>query len=258
MSAPILLEVQDRIAILTLNRPANGNAFDLDAARMLLDVAWECDNREDVRCVVMTGAGRLFCAGGDIGSFGRETASHVLEQLTGYLGTAISRLARMKKPLISAINGPAAGAGVGLAILSDLAIASEQASFTMAYTAIGLTPDCGTSWLLPRLVGLRAAQDLAITNRRVDSHEAQRLGMVSRVVEHERLMSEALNLAGQLAAGATRAFATTRSLLLSSFGSAFEEHLRTEAMGIVEASRGDEGQEGITAFVSKRKPQFPM
>jgi 2-(1,2-epoxy-1,2-dihydrophenyl)acetyl-CoA isomerase len=154
---PIRLETKDSVAWITLTRPQAGNTIDVAMARALMEASLSVDEDDAVRAVVLTGEGRLFCGGGDVQSFASagEGVPALIKQITGPLHVAIARLARMNKPLVTLINGPAAGAGLSLAVLGDIALAARSAHFTVAYTAIGLTPDGGASWLLPRLVGMR-------------------------------------------------------------------------------------------------------
>lgn len=256
--APLLLTRENGIARLTLNRPQAGNAIDLPLARALMEAAIECDEDETIRCVLLTGAGRLFCAGGDISGFAGagERVPALLKELTAYIHSAASRFSRMAKPMVTAINGPAAGAGLSFSLLGDIAIAAQSAHFTMAYTAIGLSPDGGATWLLPRLVGLRRAQEMTLLNQRVSAEEAVKIGLITRAVADDALPAVANEIAEKLAASATRALGRSRNLLLSSFGNALEEQLELEARGIAAGGRDPEGKEGITAFLAKRKPDF--
>lgn len=247
------------VARLTLDRPLVGNAIDVPLARALMMASIECDEDDSIRSVLLTGSGRLFCSGGDLGAFESAIASlpSRLKELTAYLHMAIARLARMGKPLVTAVNGPAAGAGLSLAILGDLVLAAAGSHFTVAYTAVGLSPDGGSTWLLPRLIGLRRAQDLMITNRRVTANEAASLGLITRVVPDDALMDEASTIAQQLAKGPTFALGKTRNLLLQSHHSSLESQMEAEARAIAESGGSPAGQEGIRAFMSKRKPEFP-
>ena len=257
---PILFERDGAVARLTLNRPQMGNAIDLPLAKALMEASIACDEDEGIRCVVLTGAGRMFCAGGDISGFkaAGDGVPALLKELTSYLHMAVSRFARMAKPLVTVINGPAAGAGFSLAVLGDIAIAARSAHFTLAYTAIGLTPDGAATWLLPSLVGLKRAQELTLTNRRLTADEAAAMGLITRAVENETLDSEATAVAAQLSASATRALGRTRNLLLSSFGNGLEEQMELESRSIADSGRDAEGREGITAFLAKRKPDFTI
>lgn len=258
MSATLLHETRGGVLTLTLNRPEAGNAIDLELARELMLAAIQCDEDQSVRCVVLTGSGKLFCAGGDIAAFaaaGARTPA-LIKEMTAYLHSAISRFARMEKPLVTAVNGAAAGAGFSLAILGDIAISSADASFTLAYRSIGLSPDGGATWLLPRLVGLRRAQELALTGQRLTAAEAAALGLITRTVAASELGTEAASLAAQLAAGPTMAQGRTKNLLASSFSTTLETQLEHEARAIAACAGEGEAREGLAAFLAKRKPNF--
>lgn len=257
-SSSLLLERIGPVARLTLNRPVQGNAIDAPLARTLLEAAVACDTDADIRCVLLTGNGKLFCAGGDVTAFasaGSELPSLVVD-ITNSLHAAVSRLSRMDKPLVTALNGSAAGAGLGLAVMGDAVLAARSAHLTAAYTALGLSPDAGTSWWLPRLVGLRQAQEMIVTNRRVSAEEAQRMGLVTRVVDDACLAEEAMAVATRLAASATQALGRSRRLLLQSFDTGLEAHLQTEAREIAAAAGTPDGREGVHAFAEKRVPHF--
>lgn len=254
----VLTSVEGGVGLITMNRPDAGNAMSLEFVRALSQAVDRISADPYVRCVLLTGSGRFFSVGGDINGF-RSAASDVpllLRQITTQLHAVVIRLVRMDKPLITAINGPAAGAGFGLAILGDIVIAADKAHFSMAYTAIGLTPDGGTSMVLPRLVGLRRAQDLAFTNRRVASAEALDIGLVTRVVTAEEVLGEAMAAARSLAAGPVQAYGTVRRLLSAGFEQPLELQLEQEADAISRAATSAEGKEGIAAFMEKRPPQF--
>lgn len=255
---PLLFSRENGVARLTLNRPKAGNSIDLSLSRALAEAAIECDDDPSIRCVLMTGAGKLFCGGGDIGSFvdAGDKFSALLKTLTGNVHSAISRFARMQKPLVTAVNGPAAGAGFNLSLLGDIVLAAQSAHFTLAFTAIGLSPDGGTTWLLPRLVGLRRAQEWALTNKRISAAEAAETGLITRAVEDAALLPEAEKLAAQLAGGAVRAMGRTRALLLDSFGNSLEYHLEQESRQLAIGGRDPESKEGVAAFLGKRKPDF--
>ena len=254
----LLVEKLGGIATITLNRPEQGNAIDMDIAQDLARVASDCASDDAVRCVLLTGAGRMFCVGGDVGAFADagDNAGPFLRELADVLHEAVLTFATMNKPLVTAVNGPAAGAGMSLAILGDIVIASDAAHFTAAYTGIGLTPDGGMSWLLPRLVGVRVAQTMILTNRRVPAEEAVETGLVTRVVLAAALVAEASALAGQLAAGPVRALGAARELLLTSSTHTLTEHLDAEARAIAAAGEGAEAHEGIDAFLARRKADF--
>jgi 2-(1,2-epoxy-1,2-dihydrophenyl)acetyl-CoA isomerase len=255
---PVLLEREGAIARIVLNRPESGNAIDLQMAQGLVRAALQCDADLSIRCVVLTGAGRLFCVGGDIGAFGStpDKASTGLSELAGTLHMAIARLARMRKPLLVLVNGPAAGAGLSLAILGDIVLTVRAAHFTAAYTAIGLTPDGSMTWQLPRLVGLRRAQEMILTNRRVSAEEAERIGLVTRAVDDAALAKEGAAITAVWLQSATIALGAARALLAQSFETGLETQMEQEARAIAAAGRGHDGQEGVAAFLGKRKPNF--
>ena len=199
-----------------------------------------------------------FCAGGDISGFsaaGGDAPAYVAA-LARRAHDSITILARMQKPVLALVNGPAAGFGMSLALVGDLVLAARSANFTTAYGGIGLTPDGGMSWVLPRLVGLRRAQDMLLGNRRVGSEEAERIGLITRLVEDEVLAAEGAMLAAQLAAKPVAAFSAARALLLASYGSSLEDQLDREAATIGLAAAGPEFREGIGAFLAKRKQDF--
>jgi 2-(1,2-epoxy-1,2-dihydrophenyl)acetyl-CoA isomerase len=256
--SPVLIARDNGIARLTLNRPKAGNAIDVPLARALMEAAIACDEDESIRVVTLTGAGKLFCGGGYVGAFAGsgDRFPGLLKELTTYVHSAVSRFSRMGKPMVTIINGPAAGAGFNLSLLGDIAIAAQSAHFTTAYTGIGLTPDGGATWLLPRLVGLRRAQEIILLNKRVSATEAAALGMITRVVPDEDLAAEAETIANKLADGATRALGRTRNLMLSGFGASLEEQLELESRSIAASGRDAEGREGVAAFLAKRKPDF--
>lgn len=252
------VRVEAGIARITLDRPAAGNAITLPVAMALMRAAIRCETDPLIRCVIMTGRGRLFCAGGDVPTIADAGAGRatMLAELIGVLHVAIERLSAMPKPLITLINGPAAGAGFSLAMLGDLVLSARSAHFTAAYGAIGLTADGGLSWLLPRLVGLRRAQEIVLTNRRISALEAETIGLVTRVVEDDALAEEGNKLAEQLAGGATRALGAARALLRHSFDTGLEAQLNQEQRSMVLAGGSAECAEGLQAFLAKRPANF--
>lgn len=257
--APVLFSVDGAIATITLNRPAAGNTIDTALAQALLKAAIRCDTDAAIRSVVLTGAGKLFCGGGDIGAFATagEEVPAFLNELAGTLHMAVSRLMRMAKPLLVLVNGPAAGAGFSLALAGDVIIAARSAHFTAAYGSVGLTPDGGMSWLLPRLVGLRRAQDIIIANRRVGAEEAASIGLVTRCVDDADLVVEGEKVAHTLANAATAAIGGARALLLESGSNQLEAQLERETRSITAAGAGAECREGVAAFLERRETNFP-
>lgn len=254
----LTFDVRDHVAFVTLNRPKAMNTINADVARELWHVAIRCDEDANVRAVLLAGAGANFSGGGDLKTFltaGADLPARVKE-ITTYLHGAISRLVRMDAPVIAAVQGNAAGAGMSLAMASDLVIAADTARFMMAYTAVGLTPDGSASYFLPRIVGLKRALELTLTNRPVPAQEALALGMVTRVVPEGEVLAQAEALAKQLAAGPTRALGGAKRLLHGAWTETLETQMEWETRAIADMTRTADAKEGITAFVEKRAAKF--
>ena len=251
-------QIDDAIATITLNRPDAANAFNLELATELNHAAIVCQHNPNIRVVVLTGNGKLFSAGGDLSIMfeAGDQVDALLKQLTDQLHVAFSTLMRMRAPLIVAVNGAAAGIGLSLALIGDITIASEKASFTLAYTAAGLSPDGGATYLLPKVVGIKRAKEMMITNRRLSAAEALEWGMVNRVVAPEALLDETLAMAKSIAQGATNAFASVKSLVLSSFSESLESQMVLEVEALARNAMSKDGQEGIQSFLEKRQPEF--
>jgi 2-(1,2-epoxy-1,2-dihydrophenyl)acetyl-CoA isomerase len=254
----LLFEIKDHVARITLNRPDAANSVNADMARELMHAAIYCSEDPSVRAVILTGAGRMFSGGGDLKSFAAQEdrlPGH-LKEVAGNLHLAISRLARMNAPVIAAVNGSAGGAGLSLCCFCDIVLAAESAKFTLAYTRAGLSPDGGSTFFLPRIIGLRRALELALTNRVLSAAQAMDWGIVTKVVPDATLQAEAQTLAAQLAAGATVALGAAKRLLHHSFGESLETQMELEAQAIAEQARGRDAREGIAAFIAKRAPKF--
>jgi 2-(1,2-epoxy-1,2-dihydrophenyl)acetyl-CoA isomerase len=254
----VLLEVRDGIARLTLNRPEAANAIDDGLARDLLGAVVEIQLDDRVRVVLLSGNGARFCGGGDVKAFaalGDDLPANI-RALIPSLHTAITALVRGDAPVVAAVHGSAAGAGLGLVGASDLVVAGESTKFVMAYTGVGLTPDGSSSWFVPRLVGVRRALELALTNRVLTAEEALEWGLITSVVPDDDVQAQALALAERLAAGPRAAQAAAKRLVHTSLEETLETHLAREADAIVAASASDESTEGLAAFVEKRAPNF--
>jgi len=250
----VTLAHADGVATITLNRPDAFNALDLTLGRELFHAVLEVDDDVSVRAVVVTGAGKAFCAGGDVKAFvdnlGRIGAH--IKELTTYLHGAVSRLARTEKPVIVAVNGVAAGGGMSFALCGDLVLAAESARFTMAYSKIAATPDGSSSYYLPRLIGLRRAMELYFTNRVLSAREAQEWGLVTRVVPDAELAKEAQALARELAQGPTKAFGAAKRLFHQSTSESLETQMELEAQAIAASGRTEDFRAGIGAFAAKQ------
>ncbi len=254
----VRLEVSGAVATISLSRPTARNALDLQMAVELRQAARNAEMDASVRAVLLTGDGPAFCPGGDVNGFyaALPAPEQHLKDIVQPLHDAISILGNMDKPLIVAVAGVAAGAGLGLALCGDLVLASESARFCVAYTAIGASPDGGTSFFLPRRVGLARAIELALDNRVLSASEALAIGLVNAVLPDAELSARALERAHQLASGPTRAYAMTRKLLRQSLDHTLEQQLALEGRGIASMGSTEDFVEGVSAFVEKRKPTF--
>lgn len=254
----LLYSAAEGVATITFNRPDAANAMSPHMAKEFNDVSLRIEADSDIRAVVLTGAGKMFCAGGDLGAFAAagDKARSLILQMTGDLHLGISRLSRNAAPVIGAINGTAAGAGFSIVMLCDLAISAASAVYTMAYTNAGLSPDGSSTYFMPRKIGDRRTRELMLTNRVLKAEEAAQWGVVNKVVADEDVVTEAMALAKQLANGPTQAFGEVKSLLNSSFDQSLETQMELEARAIAKLIASADGQEGLDAFLNKRKPQF--
>ena len=252
----LLLDRKDQIATITLNRPDAYNALNRGLGRDLFHAVLEVDDDPDVRCVVITGAGKAFCAGGDVKDFA-DNLEHIgalVKELTTYLHGAISRFCRSDKPVIMAVNGIAAGGGLSLALSGDLVLATESAKLTMAYSKIAATPDGSSSYFLPRLVGLRRAMELYFTNRVLTAREALEWGLITRVVPDAEFKGAVETLARELAQGPSKAFGAAKRLFHQSTWESLETQMELEAQAIANSSRTEDFKAGVTAFANKKTP----
>lgn len=255
----LLLEVADGVATVTLNRPAALNAFSVPMQRELAVLIPQLAGDDAVRAVILTGAGRAFCAGGDIGEMEAVADPVPLagrNKLHRMLTTVLMPLLRLEKPVIAAVNGAAVGAGMNLALAADITLVAETATFGQVFVKVGLVPDTGGLYLLTRLIGLNRAKELCFTGRMVSAREALELGLVNRVVAPDGLMPAALALAQELARGATAAIGLTKSLLNMAPTASLEEMAEFESYALAVVLSTDDHREGIRAFREKRSPQF--
>ncbi len=250
--------VSDQIATITLDRPEAANSLDLQMGNELLMVANHCASNADIRAVILTAEGKMFCAGGDVAGFAdSDRPGELLRAITSGLHAAIQRFQRMDAPLIVAVNGVAAGAGMSIAASGDFILAAESAKFTMAYTRIGLSPDGSSTFFLPRLVGSLKAKELMMRNALLTAAEALDLGLVSEVVPDDELIERAQGAARELAAGPTRAYGEIKRLLADSFNSSLDAQLERETRAIAElANHSEDARSGIAAFIAKEKVDF--
>jgi len=255
----LLLERDGPVAVVTLNRPAVLNALDHDLAESFRATMLDLEVDESVRCVVLRGAGRAFMAGGDVGGFHARLGDGIAQHVGGLIDcfhTGLRALTRMPKPTIASVHGACAGGGMSLAIAADFVVAADNAVFAMAYSAIATSPDGGSTWTLPRLIGRRKALELALLSDRIDAATAERLGLVNRVVPAADLEMETMTLARRLGAGPTRAYAATKRLIDRSFAQDLSSQLEAERESFAACATTRDFAEGVGAFVEKRKPRF--
>ncbi len=257
MQKSITTKIENKIATLTLNRPEVFNSFNREMALLLQNELDACEKNPKVRAIVITGSGRAFCAGQDL----KEVTSPELNPgfkkiLEEHYNPIIVRIRNIEKPIIGAINGVAAGAGANIALACDVVIASENASFIQAFSKIGLVPDSGGTFFLPRLIGFQKASALMMLGDKVSAEEAEKLGMVYKVVPPESFMEEINNIASIMANMPTKALGLTKRLLNNSMQNNLEQQLNLESKLQIESAQSDDYAEGVDAFVNKRKPEF--
>ena len=250
------VEIGDAVATVTLDRPDALNALTVSLKEELRAAIEELGADPDIRAVILTGAGRAFCAGQDLRERLQPDALPLADEIRARYNPLIRAMRELPKPIVGAINGVAAGAGASLAFACDLRIAAEGASFVLAFGRVGLIPDSGATWLLPRLVGGARAAELALTNEPLSAADAERFGLVARVVPAEELLPTAHELAGRLAAGAPRAIALTKRALDAGWDASFAQQLEREATLQGEAGATADHAEGIAAFLERRPPRF--
>ena len=261
MSTPddiVLLEVTDSIARIRFNRPAALNAIDEAVAEGFHSACEAVSGRTDVRAIVLFGTGRAFMAGGDVRRMhdARADAPSLVGTLLNLINPALLLLAELPVPVIASLHGAVAGAGIGIALAADLAIAADDTQFNLAYSRIGATPDVGTTWMLPRVIGLRRALEMALLSETYDAAEALRLGLVNRLVPRDALETETEALARRLASGPTLAYGRAKRLLRAAGEVTLRQQLDAERTAFIESAGTADFLEGVSAFVEKRVPRF--
>jgi 2-(1,2-epoxy-1,2-dihydrophenyl)acetyl-CoA isomerase len=254
----VLVSRSGGVAWLTLNRPGAANTIDAPMAAAFRRAVAELNADASVRALVISGAGKMFCAGGDLQRFAAEAgdAAEYVKRLVDDFHGALKLLEDFRAPVITAVHGAAAGAGMGLALTADIVVAAESSRFVMAYTRAGLTPDGGTSWVLPHLVGLRRALELTMLNRAIEAKEALSFGLITEIAADADVAARARAIAEELAAGPTKAYVSARRLLRYAHANDYAGHLDAEAAAIESSFRTQDGLEGVRAFSERRAPSF--
>ncbi len=260
MEDAVLLERQSSVATITLNRPEQFNVMNTELSMGLRQSLQDCADDPDVRAIILTGNGKAFSGGGDIKFFVSELQTRTIgpsfEKMMPMLHAAIYLVRETQKPVVAALNGVAAGGGLGLALACDFRVMSAKANLVTAFLGIGASPDSSSTFFLPRFVGMGKATELFMRNTPVSAEEALNMGLVTAVAPPEKVLEEATTLAHELAQGPTAAFGRTKLLLNQSFGSSFQEQLHSEARSITISAQSPDFAEGVTAFVEKRKASF--
>lgn len=262
-----IYELRDSVAIVTLNRPERLNAISPNLVHELLDIVEQSERDEDVRVLLVTGAGRAFCAGADLQASAedrdrdveldaRDGYRRMIQGPIGHWGVLYSALGHYSKPYIAAVNGVSAGAGLSLALAADIRIASTEARFISVFIRRGIVPDTGTTFHLPQLIGPGRAAEMMMTGDEIDAATADKWGLVNRVVEPEALMPDALKLATRLAQGPTVAIELTKRLLNDQTRVGLDQQLQNEAWAGTRLTYTEDSGEGRTAFLERRQPRW--
>ena len=252
----ILFEIKQGVAFITLNRPEKFNSFNREMALLLQTKLDECASLQEVRCVHISGAGKAFSAGQDISELVGENKIEIKQILSEHYNPIVKRIRNLPKPVIAAVNGVAAGAGANIALCCDIVVAAESAAFIQAFSKIGLIPDSGGTFTLPRLIGWQKASALMMLGEKVSSMEAERLGMIYKIFPDESFADESMKIANTLAQMPTKGLAFTKHALNYSLNSSLESQLLTEDELQQKAAKTYDYNEGVAAFLEKRIPVF--
>ena len=257
MNESILVKIDNNIALITFNRPEVFNSFNREMALKLQSVLDDCEKDDEVRAIILTGNGKAFCAGQDL----KEVTSPELNPgfkkiLDEHYNPIIKKIRNIEKPIIAAVNGVAAGAGANIALACDVVIANENASFIQAFSLIGLIPDSGGTFFLPRLIGFQKASALAMLGDKVSAQEAERLGMIYKYVPAETFEQTVNSIAEKMAKMPTKALGLIKKSFNQSMNNNLEQQLDLESKYQIEAAETDDYSEGVSAFMEKRQPNF--
>ncbi|WP_207430270.1 enoyl-CoA hydratase-related protein [Sabulibacter ruber] len=252
----IQYRLENGVATITLNRPSVYNSFNREMALALQDCLRECQQNDEVRAVLLTGAGKAFCAGQDLAEASGPESLEISQIVVQHYNPIVLLIRELQKPVVAAVNGVAAGAGANLALACDIVVAKESASFIQAFSKIGLIPDSAGTFFLPRLIGLQRATALMMTGEKVSAPEAATMGMIYKALSDESFDAEVTQLVQKLAQMPTKGFAYTKALLNQTFQNSLEEQLEQEAVYQQKAGQTADFKEGVEAFIQKRTPNF--
>jgi len=252
----ILIHTENGVAYITLNRPEKYNSFNREMALALQSALKDCAANNDVRCIYLTGAGTGFCSGQDLGEVPDATQIDFEKFVSQHYNPIILAIRNLDKPVVAAVNGVAAGAGANVALACDIVLAAESACFIQAFSKIGLIPDSGGTFFLPRLIGLQRAAALMMTADKVIAADAVQMGMIYKCFADADFEKESKNIAMHLAQMPTKGIALTKKLLNQSFSNSLNDQLHYEMQLQVEAGNSYDFKEGVNAFMQKRKPEF--
>ncbi|MCE3229666.1 MAG: 2-(1,2-epoxy,2-dihydrophenyl)acetyl-CoA isomerase [Bacteroidetes bacterium] len=252
----ITTEQQDKVLVVKLNRPDKFNSFNREMALELISVLTEAKKSKSVRAIIITGEGKAFCAGQDLAEAIDPNGPGIRKIVDEHYNQIILKIRTIEKPVIAAVNGVAAGAGANMALACDIVYASKSASFIQAFSKIGLIPDSGGTFTLPRLIGLNLASALMITGDKLSADDAKGFGMVYKVYDDSELLQQAIENASQIANMPTKAIGLTKRLLNQSYSNSLQQQLEFERDIQVEAANTYDYSEGVKAFLEKRKPEF--
>ena len=249
-------EVADGVLVLEMRMPEVRNAIGAEMKQALLDQARRFADDDSLKCMLLTGSEGVFCAGGDLRTMQDDRRTVSVRRRMAKTHASIRLLAECEKPIVTAVNGPAVGAGLSLSLFGDVVVAAEDAYFMAGFANVGVLPDMGLLYNLPRTVGRVQANDILLTNRRIEAQEALSLGLISRVLPREGFLQQALALAQRIAMGPTVSFGLARALMAGAYKDSFSEFLLKESMAQAVVFGTEDFAEGVTAFQEKRKPRF--
>jgi 2-(1,2-epoxy-1,2-dihydrophenyl)acetyl-CoA isomerase len=251
----VLFEIKNAIAFITLNRPDKYNAFNREMALLMREKLEECKSKE-IRCVYITGVGKAFSSGQDLDEIVDPNGPDITKILAEHYNPIIRQIRKLEKPVVAAVNGIAAGAGANIALCCDVVVASQSASFLQAFSKIGLIPDSGGTYILPRLIGWQKASALMMLGEKVSAQDAERMGMLYKAFPDDLFQQESMNLATTLAQMPTKALDLTKKLLNNSMVNNYDDQLHDEEIFQEHAGRTLDYKEGVQAFLEKRRPNF--